>query len=91
MLKHQFANWFVPQVREINMYRGEAVALTKVQFSAENAWRCWDECKSRSDYDNRRAAVDQFNQQNRWKKRGMSIIPIKYGIGFNIGVMSQVC
>lgn len=73
------------------MYKGEALTLTKNQFSAENVQRCWDECKSRSDYDNRRAAVDRFNQQNRWKKRGVAIIPIKYGIGFSESSMNQVC
>lgn len=73
------------------MYKGEAVNITKLKFSMENARRCWDECKSKSDYENRRAAVERFNQQNRWKKRGMSIIPIKYGIGFNESNMNQVC
>nr|DAA64405.1 TPA_inf: aldehyde oxidase beta [Tetraodon nigroviridis] len=77
------------QVRETNMYRGEAVTLTKVQFSAENARRCWDQCKSRCQHDGRRAAVDRFNQQNRWKKRGLAIVPIKYGIGFSESSMNQ--
>lgn len=72
------------------MYQGEAVTLLKFQFNAENARRCWDECKSKSDYDKRRAAADRFNQQNRWKKRGVSIIPIKYGIGFSESSMNQV-
>lgn len=72
------------------MYKGEAVTLTGFQFSAENAQRCWDQCKSKSDHDSRRAAVDRFNQQNRWKKRGMAVIPIKYGIGFSESSMNQV-
>lgn len=72
------------------MYRGEAVTLTKVRFSAENARRCWDQCKSRCQHDGRRAAVDRFNQQNRWKKRGLAIVPIKYGIGFSESSMNQV-
>lgn len=73
------------------MYEGGAVTLTKFPFSADNARRCWHECKSRSDYENRRAAVERFNQQNRWKKRGVAIIPVKYGIGFSESSMNQVC
>lgn len=73
------------------MYKGESVTLCKFKFNAENVRRCWDDCKSKSDYDNRRSAVDQFNRQNRWKKRGMSIIPIKYGIGFSESSLNQVC
>ncbi|NP_001292540.1 aldehyde oxidase [Takifugu rubripes] len=77
------------KIREVNMYKGESVTLCKFKFNAENVRRCWDDCKSKSDYDNRRSAVDQFNRQNRWKKRGMSIIPIKYGIGFSESSLNQ--
>uniref|UniRef100_A0A7N8XUF6 Aldehyde oxidase 6 n=1 Tax=Mastacembelus armatus TaxID=205130 RepID=A0A7N8XUF6_9TELE len=69
------------QVRELNMYKGPSVTHYKLEFSPENMLRCWEECKLKSDYGARCRAVDLFNQQSRWKKRGISIIPIKYGIG----------
>ncbi|XP_068446552.1 aldehyde oxidase 1-like [Clinocottus analis] len=77
------------QIREINMYKGPSVTHYKFEFSPENLLRCWEECKVKSDYGARRRAADQFNQQNRWKKRGMSIIPIKYGIAFSDGFLNQ--
>ncbi|XP_070786462.1 aldehyde oxidase 6 [Enoplosus armatus] len=77
------------QIREINMYKGPSVTHYKFEFSPENMLRCWEECKVKSDYSARRRAVDQFNQQNRWKKRGMSIIPIKYGIAFSESFLNQ--
>ncbi|KAM3857276.1 aldehyde oxidase 6 [Diretmus argenteus] len=77
------------QIREINMYRGSSLTHYKFEFDPENLLRCWDECKAKSDYDARRRNVDQFNQQNQWKKRGMSIIPIKYGIAFSEGFLNQ--
>lgn len=77
------------QIREINMYKGPSVTHYKFEFSPENMLRCWEECKVKSDYSARRVAVDQFNQQNRWKKRGMSIIPIKYGIAFGESFLNQ--
>uniref|UniRef100_A0A8D3DLR3 xanthine dehydrogenase n=1 Tax=Scophthalmus maximus TaxID=52904 RepID=A0A8D3DLR3_SCOMX len=70
------------QIREINMYKGKSVTHYKFEFSPENMLRCWDECKAKSDYSARRRDVEQFNQQHRWKKRGLSIVPIKYGIAF---------
>lgn len=73
------------------MYKGLAVTHYKFEFSPENLLRCWEECKVKSDYSARRRAADQFNQQHRWKKRGMSIIPIKYGIAFSEGFLNQVC
>ncbi|XP_030265629.1 aldehyde oxidase 1-like isoform X2 [Sparus aurata] len=77
------------EIREINMYKGPSVTHYKMEFSPENMLRCWNECKVKSDFSNRRKAVDQFNQQNRWKKRGMAILPIKYGIAFAEGQFNQ--
>ncbi|XP_037552436.1 aldehyde oxidase 1 [Nematolebias whitei] len=77
------------QIREINMYKGPSVTHYKFEFSPENLLHCWEECKLRSEYSVRLRAVDQFNQLNRWKKRGMSIIPIKHGIAFAEGFLNQ--
>ncbi|XP_074520486.1 aldehyde oxidase 6 isoform X2 [Halichoeres trimaculatus] len=77
------------QIREINMYRGPSVTHYNFAFSAENLLRCWDECKAKAEFDARRRAADHFNQQNRWRKRGMSIIPIKYGIAFAESFLNQ--
>lgn len=73
------------------MYKGPSITHYQFQFSTENMLRCWEECKAKSDHDARRSAVQRFNQQNRWKKRGMSIIPVKYGVAFAEGFMNQVC
>lgn len=77
------------EIREINMYKGPSMTFYKLAFSPDNMLRCWEECKAKSDYSARRKAIEQFNQQNRWKKRGMSIIPIKYGIAFAEGFLNQ--
>ncbi|KAL1021810.1 hypothetical protein UPYG_G00018360 [Umbra pygmaea] len=77
------------EIREINMYKEVSLTHYKFEFDPKNLLRCWDECKVKSDYENRRKAVVQFNQQNRWRKRGMAIIPIKYGIAFSEGFLNQ--
>ncbi|XP_029303135.1 LOW QUALITY PROTEIN: aldehyde oxidase 1-like [Cottoperca gobio] len=77
------------QIREINMYKGPSMTHYKFEFSPENMLRCWEECKVKSDYSTRRSAVDLFNQQNRWRKRGMAIIPIKHGISFAESYLNQ--
>ncbi|XP_073981126.1 uncharacterized protein isoform X3 [Rhodnius prolixus] len=38
--------------------------------------------KTSSDYVNRLAAVEQFNKDNRWKKKGISLLPVKFKIEF---------
>ncbi|KAH7357363.1 Molybdopterin-binding domain of aldehyde dehydrogenase-domain-containing protein [Pyrenochaeta sp. MPI-SDFR-AT-0127] len=35
-----------------------------------------------SDYNNRKAAISKYNSQNRWKKRGICLIPSKFGLSF---------
>lgn len=35
-----------------------------------------------SSYYSRKKAVDEFNQQSFWKKRGIAIIPMKFSVGF---------
>lgn len=79
----------VDKVRELNMYRGPSVTHYQMPFSPDNLLLCWDECKRRCEFDSRRRAVDQFNKQNQWKKRGMAIIPIKYGIAFAESFLNQ--
>ncbi|KAK7893551.1 hypothetical protein WMY93_022703 [Mugilogobius chulae] len=79
----------VDKVQELNMYRGPSLSYHKMEFNPENLHLCWDECKRRCQYDARRRAVEQFNKQNQWKKRGMAIVPMRYGIGFCEGVLNQ--
>jgi xanthine dehydrogenase/oxidase len=33
-------------------------------------------------YDERNAAIEKFNSEHKWKKRGMSMIPTKFGLSF---------
>uniref|UniRef100_A0A6Q2YZD5 Aldehyde oxidase 6 n=1 Tax=Esox lucius TaxID=8010 RepID=A0A6Q2YZD5_ESOLU len=77
------------EIREINMYKEVSLTHYKFQFDPKNLLRCWDECKEKSDYDSRRQAAGEFNQKNRWKKRGLAVIPIKYGIAFSEGFLNQ--
>lgn len=36
--------------------------------------------RSTSDYDKRAADIVQFNKNNRWKKKGISFVPLKWGL-----------
>jgi xanthine dehydrogenase/oxidase len=42
---------------------------------------CLDEVVARCDYHNLRQQVEEFNLNNQWRKRGVYLIPNKYGIG----------
>lgn len=52
--------------------------------------RLWSELKVSCNYVAARKEVEKFNLQNRWKKRGIAIIPTKFGISFTTKFMNQV-
>ncbi|XP_053396021.1 xanthine dehydrogenase/oxidase-like isoform X1 [Mercenaria mercenaria] len=78
------------KVRELNLYQegdrthyGQLLEHCTVQ-------RCWDECLNQSDYFRRKKEVDIFNSENRWKKRGITIVPTKFGIAYTALFLNQV-
>jgi len=40
----------------------------------------WARAKEKSGYQERRAAVDKFNSENRWKKRGLQLVTVRYEV-----------
>ncbi|CAK6983920.1 xanthine dehydrogenase/oxidase [Scomber scombrus] len=77
------------EVRRLNLYmQGDSTPFNQIldQFTVD---RCWDECLARSDYEKRRAAIELYNRQNRWTKRGLAIIPTKFGISFTAVFLNQ--
>lgn len=50
----------------------------------------WSELKLSCEFLKARYEVDQFNIQNRWRKRGVAMVPTKFGISFTLKLMNQV-
>ncbi|XP_028255483.1 xanthine dehydrogenase/oxidase-like [Parambassis ranga] len=77
------------EVRRMNLYmEGELTPFNQV-LDRLTLDRCWDECLARSDYHRRRAAIDLYNRQNRWTKRGLAMVPTKFGISFTSAFLNQ--
>ena len=70
-------------VRELNLYGGEAPRTHYGQL-LENCTvrRCWSECVRKAGFEEQLAAAEEFNRRNRWRKRGVSVVPVKFGIAF---------
>ncbi|TKY48375.1 Xanthine dehydrogenase 1 [Spatholobus suberectus] len=49
----------------------------------------WNELKLSCDFAKAREEVDQFNGHNRWRKRGIAMVPNKFGISFTTKLMNQ--
>lgn len=50
----------------------------------------WNELKLSCEFSKARNEVDKFNSQNRWRKRGIAMVPTKFGISFTLKLMNQV-
>ncbi|XP_019409453.1 PREDICTED: aldehyde oxidase-like [Crocodylus porosus] len=77
------------KIREINMYKNGNQTHYKQELDPNNLVKCWNECMEKSSYYIRKTAVDKFNKQNYWKKKGIAIIPLKYSIGFDAMFLNQ--
>ena len=74
-------------VRLLNMYAdSDATATQSTPYGQPLTYAVgrdvWAELAASADFANRAAAVDAFNAANRWRKRGISMIPVKYGISY---------
>jgi xanthine dehydrogenase large subunit len=73
-------------VRERNFYHGTGETNTThygEELIDNRLQRVWSTVKTNANFDDRQAAITQFNQNNRYKKRGLAITPVKFGISFN--------
>lgn len=79
------------EIRRKNLYRtgvieGSTKIFDRTHFGQDlifcNIRTLWDSLYESSDFEKRAASVDAFNQANRWRKRGIAMLPQKYGIAF---------
>ncbi|KAL6053752.1 xylitol dehydrogenase, variant 2 [Balamuthia mandrillaris] len=75
-------------VRERNLYNDDDVTHygQKVDVRMKELWR---QVMEVSQYEERWKEVEKFNRENRWKKRGMSVLPSKFGIAFTATFLNQ--
>ncbi|WP_271022319.1 molybdopterin cofactor-binding domain-containing protein [Rhizobium sp. RCAM05973] len=49
----------------------------------------WRYLKHKANFDDQLAKVQAFNAQHKWRKRGIALIPVKYGSGYNFEQLKQ--
>eukprot|EP00727_Mastigamoeba_balamuthi_P009965 m51a1_g5591 xanthine dehydrogenase/oxidase, putative (1321) ;mRNA; f:649854-654584 len=74
------------QVREANILRkGDSIidgTVVEDQFS-----QCWTPLKEM--FERKIVAVDTFNKENKWRKRGLALLPSRNNIGFEADCLNQ--
>jgi len=85
-----FAAGMLPEeVREKNLYRRGDVTPFGQALTYCYIRQVWDYLKDVAHYAEKRAAVDEYNRNNKWRKRGLAMIPVKYGSGYNLVMLEQ--
>lgn len=51
---------------------------------------CYYQAMESCNFHQLRKDVDDFNAQNRWKKRGLAVVPTKFGISYAETFLNQV-
>ncbi|KAF9439068.1 hypothetical protein BGZ76_000550 [Entomortierella beljakovae] len=79
----------VDEFREMNMYKEGETTPYNQALTDWHLPKGYMDLKRNADFLERRAAVQEFNKLSKWRKRGISTIPIKYGIGISVIHLNQ--
>jgi xanthine dehydrogenase large subunit len=85
------------EVRKLNLYKDPAISGTPDTMTTQykqliEDWvgdKVIDQVEQESKYAERRASVQAFNAQSKSRKRGLALVPLKFGISFTATHLNQ--
>nr|XP_031845832.1 xanthine dehydrogenase isoform X2 [Nomia melanderi]XP_031845840.1 xanthine dehydrogenase isoform X2 [Nomia melanderi] len=77
------------KIAELNLYKEGDTTHYNQKLINCTMKRCWEECLLSSKYTERLEKVRQYNERNRYKKRGLAVVPTKFGISFTVLFLNQ--
>ncbi len=85
------------EVRKINLYQepaasGNPATLTTQYGQDIEDWigdKVMAQVEAESDYSRRRISVDSYNKASKYKKKGIALVPLKFGISFTATMLNQ--
>ncbi|PKS07048.1 hypothetical protein jhhlp_005645 [Lomentospora prolificans] len=79
----------VEKFREINFYQRDDQTHFNQTIKDWHVPLMYKQVLEESEYERRRLAVTKFNKESKWRKRGLSLIPTKFGISFTALFLNQ--
>lgn len=76
-------------LRRLNLYKEGDTTHFGQKLEHWNVPRLMDELLKSSDYIQRQKSVEDFNKLNKYRKRGICILPTKFGIAFTAVFLNQ--
>ncbi|KAL7297373.1 hypothetical protein TKK_0009758 [Trichogramma kaykai] len=77
------------EIMEKNLYKPDDITFYNQKLEHYTLRKCWEECLFSSNYKERIKDVNEFNNQHRFKKRGISVVPTMFGIGYEVDFLNQ--
>ena len=69
-------------VRQINLYQKGDLTITKTKIDDDVISSCWNRLIEKSNFQKLQTEVEEFNNKNLWKKRGIAVVSSKGNMGF---------
>ena len=76
-------------IRSQNFYKENEKTIYDVPLTDWHLPEMFTQLATEFDMDSKRREVEKFNTENKWKKRGLSIVPSNYGLGFGVKFLEQ--
>ncbi|XP_055916968.1 xanthine dehydrogenase [Eupeodes corollae] len=77
------------EIMKMNFYQNGDSTFYKQKLENCPIERCFKECLEQSNFYKQREEIRIFNKAHRWRKRGIAIVPTKYGIAFGVPHLNQ--
>ncbi|MBU0509786.1 molybdopterin-dependent oxidoreductase, partial [bacterium] len=77
------------EIRRLNSYRDGDATPYEQQLVEVNGVPLLERLERRADYRRLRETVDSFNRAHRFEKRGIGVVPVKFGISFTTAFLNQ--
>ncbi|AEO71231.1 uncharacterized protein THITE_2123410 [Thermothielavioides terrestris NRRL 8126] len=79
----------VERLREINFYKPNELTHFNQPVTDWHVPLMYQQVQDEAEYAKRREAITKFNAEHKWRKRGLALIPTKFGISFTALWLNQ--
>ncbi|KAL7943851.1 xanthine dehydrogenase [Trichoderma barbatum] len=79
----------IDKLREINFYKPLELTPFNQPVTDWHVPLMYKQVQEECNYQERKAAISQFNETHKWRKRGIAMIPTKFGISFTALFLNQ--
>ena len=84
-------------VRRANLYQDPAISGNPATMTTQYnqliedfvADKVMDQLEAESGYRQRRTVIDSYNKSSKYRKRGLALVPLKFGISFTATMLNQ--